>query len=280
MTDVYDIDWNLFWNDPRMFNSGNKAECSNRWSDRELCRNFDAAAKRDNYRSSMSRIEGMRLTKDSRVLDIGAGPGSVAIPLSQRVSHVTAVEPSEGMRECLLENIAERSVSNITVVPKTWQDVDVEKDLNAPYDVVFASYSLGVPDLREALLKMNDATEKYVYIFWFADMISHWKKFYRPVWKELFGVPPVEKRTPNVIYNLLHQLGFYANIEVTKSVNSTPYASIDDAVKDQAQGLLLTEDSQFAVLKDFLTGIMRREDGRYYLDNVSYQSKIWWEKDF
>ena len=34
MTDVYDIDWNLLWNDPRMFNSGNKAECSNRWSDR------------------------------------------------------------------------------------------------------------------------------------------------------------------------------------------------------------------------------------------------------
>lgn len=280
MIDVYDIDWNLSWNDPRQFNSGNKADCSNRWNDKELCKNFDAAAKRDNYRNSMRRIEGMRLTEDSRVLDIGAGPGSIAIPLSKIVSHVTAVEPSEGMRQCLFDNMAERSISNISVVPKTWQDVDIGKDLNGPYDVVFASYSLGVPDLREALLKMNEVAEKYVYIFWFADMISHWKKFYKPIWKELFGVPPIEKRCPNIIYNLLHQLGIYANVEVTKSLNSTVYASIDDAVKDQAQGLLLTDDSQFAVLRDFLSEKMRREDGKYYLENMSYQSKIWWEKDF
>ena len=119
-----------------------------------------------------------------------------------------------------------------------------------------------------------------MYFFWFADMISHWKKFYKPIWKELFGVPPVEKRCPNIIYNILHQLGIYANVEVTKSLNSTVYASIDDAVKDQAQGLLLTDDPQFAVLRDFLSEKMRREDGKYYLENMSYQAKIWWEKDF
>jgi hypothetical protein len=36
-------------------------------------------------------------------------------------------------------------VQNISVVQKRWEDVDVKEDLQPPYDVVIASFSLGMP---------------------------------------------------------------------------------------------------------------------------------------
>ena len=91
----------------------------------------------------------MNITHESRVLDIGAGPGTLAVPLSGVVQHVTAIEPAQGMVDCLQENIRISGIKNITVLTETWEDVDISKDINPPFDVVVASYSLGFPDLRK-----------------------------------------------------------------------------------------------------------------------------------
>jgi precorrin-6B methylase 2 len=61
----------------------------------------------------------MALTPESRVLDIGAGPGSLAIPLAEMVAHVTAVEPAEGMMEILKQNMETYGTRNIDCVYKT-----------------------------------------------------------------------------------------------------------------------------------------------------------------
>ena len=37
------------------------------------------------------------ITPDFEVLDIGAGPGTLAIPFAERVRKATAVEPSKGL---------------------------------------------------------------------------------------------------------------------------------------------------------------------------------------
>lgn len=42
-------------------------------------------------------IEELRLTSSSRVTDLGCGPGTLAIPLSNHVGAVVAVDPNEGM---------------------------------------------------------------------------------------------------------------------------------------------------------------------------------------
>ena len=82
------------------------------------------------------------ISEGSRVLDIGAGPGTLAIPFTQKVAHVTTVEPAEGMCSVMREKMAEFGAKNISIVQKRWEDVDVEKDLQPPYDVVIASFSL------------------------------------------------------------------------------------------------------------------------------------------
>jgi SAM-dependent methyltransferase len=281
MTDIIDIDWNEAWKDPGPERKGKEefVTCLERWSDTDRCRKFDRMAKADNWKESRSRIHAMKITPESKVLDIGAGPGTLAVPLAKTVDHVTAVEPAPGMAECLNENIRLSGIQNIDVVQKKWEDVDLSTDLTCPYDIVVASYSLGVPDLREALLKMDAASGKYVYIFWFADMQSPWRRNYTEIWEPLFGVPGREKRKPNIIFNLLNQMGIYASVEVTREERVTVFSGIEEAVADQSAGLKLKNDEQVNVLRDFLTRKLQMENGRYVLKGVSYQAKIWWEKE-
>jgi len=281
MTDISAIDWNVAWNDPGAERRGKEefVTCLERWSEPERCRKFNRMAKFDNWSGSWVRIHSMHITPESRVLDIGAGPGTLAIPLAGIVRHVTAIEPTPGMVECLWENINQEGIRNIKILQKKWKDIDIAKDLESPYDIVVASYSLGVPDLRDALLKMDAASGKYVYIFWFADMQSPWRRNYGEIWEQLFEVPHKETRRPNIIFNLLNQMGIYANVEISKEEHLNRFSSIDEAVTDQTAGLKLKTDEQISVLRDFLTKKLHEENGRYVLKGISYQAKIWWEKD-
>jgi SAM-dependent methyltransferase len=279
MIDVSTIDWNEAWKNPGPDHNNVFVSCLERWSDLDRCKKFDRMAKKDNYLESQARIQAMDIRTDSRVLDIGAGPGTLAIPLSQRVRHVITVEPASGMVSCLEENIHTGGITNIRVLQKKWEDVDPAVDLDPPYDVVVASYSLGVPDLRDALLKMNAVTGGYAYIFWFADMQSPWRRNYGEIWEPLFGVPAREKRPPNIIFNLLNQLGIYANVEVTREERNTRFKDLDDAVADQSMGLKLTTDRQVAVLRKYLSKKLITEDGICVLKGTSYQAKIWWKKE-
>ncbi len=77
----------------------------------------------------------MEITSQFHVLDIGAGPVTLAIPFAQKAARVTAVEPAEGMCSVMKEKMSEFSLSNIRVVQKRWEDVDVAVDLEPPYDV-------------------------------------------------------------------------------------------------------------------------------------------------
>lgn len=279
MIDISEIDWNEAWKNTGPNQKGNFVTCIDRWSEEERCRKFDRTAKQGNYRGSQARIQAMNIIPGSRILDIGAGPGTLAIPLSRMVRHVTAVEPSPGMTACLKDNISNFGIRNIEIVQKKWEDVDPFSDLAPPYDVVVASYSLGVPDLKDALLKMNAVADRYVYIFWFADMQSPWRRNYGDIWEPLFGVPARKKRQPNIIFNLLNQLGIYASVEVSKEEHCSRFAGLEEAVSDQSEGLKLKTEEQVSILRDFLEERLQKEDGGYVLKSTLYQAKIWWEKE-
>lgn len=279
--DISAIDWNEAWKtiDKRKRAQDALANCTDRWNDPERCRKFNRKIQEDNWKQAWERIHAMKIDPSFRVLDIGAGPGTLAIPLAGIVRHVTAVEPSSGMLECLHGHMREKQIINITTLQKKWEDVDPATDLTGPYDVVVASYSLGVPDLRAALEKMDSVSGKYAYIFWFADMMSPRLQNYCEIWEKLFGVPPERRHTPNIIFNLLNQMGIYANVEITRTDHATRFSDLDEAVADQRYDLGLTDERQVSVLTKFLERTLIREDGHVVLKRNSYHVKIWWEKD-
>ena len=281
MQDVSEIDWNEVWKAREREKKAQEAgvSCAERWSDPGRCRKFNQGVKEDNWKDARERINAMKIAPDSRVLDIGACPGTLAIPLAGMVRQVTAVEPSAGMLECLHENIREHDIHNITTLRKKWEDVDPRTDLDPRYDVVVASYSLGVSDLRAALEKMDAVTRKYVYIFWFADLLSPRHRQYLAIWEDLFGKQPEPNRTPNIIFNLLCQMGIFANVEISRTDRTLRFSSLKEAVDDQRELLRLRDDTQVAVLERFLKKTLMRENGQYILKEQAFQAKIWWEKE-
>lgn len=127
--DSNDIDWNKVWKETleKQLKSNRNVDCSTIWHSKENARRFWKMFQDDKARAiTEKRIEDMKLSPDSRVLDIGSGPGTLAIPIAQRVAHVTAVEPSDGMVSIMQENIKEYGIENLDFVHKDWEAVDVE----------------------------------------------------------------------------------------------------------------------------------------------------------
>ena len=58
------------------------------------------------------------LDKDFEVLEIGAGPGTLTIPLAKKVKKVVAIESSETAVDYLKRNIKESQVGNIEIMKK------------------------------------------------------------------------------------------------------------------------------------------------------------------
>ena len=123
-----------------------------------------------------------------RVLDIGAGPGSFALPIAARVRRVTALEPAAGMAEILRQRKQERALRNLVVVQRGWGEVDLEREGWAgAFDLVFASMSPGV-DGPEALERMIGASRRFCYLSgWSGTLWGQWGLARSELWPLLFG---------------------------------------------------------------------------------------------
>jgi len=110
------IDWNSVWKLTLL--SSRQGNLENGYEKEETAERYDRSeiARRDGER----RAAGLEIDPSWSVLDIGAGPGTLALPLSRRARQVTAVEPSSAMVKRLEMHIAEEGISNIRILPKRW----------------------------------------------------------------------------------------------------------------------------------------------------------------
>ena len=77
----------------------------------------------------------------AKILDIGAGPGSFALPMVVRgAAQVVALEPADTMVEFLNELVKEAGYTNIQVIQKMWEEIEVDSlGLVGQFDLVFPS---------------------------------------------------------------------------------------------------------------------------------------------
>jgi len=110
------IYWNCIWMLTLL--ASRQGSLENGYDKEEAAERYDLSeiARQDGER----RTAGLEIDPSWSVLDIGAGPGTLALPLSRRARQVTAVEPSLAMVKRLERHIAEEGISNIRILPKRW----------------------------------------------------------------------------------------------------------------------------------------------------------------
>lgn len=97
------------------------------------------------------------------ILDIGAGTGTIAIPLAQKGAQVTAMDISEGMLAALNEDAKEQGLSSKV---HTYQSDWDAFPLNQKYDIVIASMTPAISD-QGKIEKMLGATKGLgIYVGW------------------------------------------------------------------------------------------------------------------
>jgi 16S rRNA G527 N7-methylase RsmG len=271
------IDWNDVWKELMSANqTSDNAGSNNLWNTKDNAERFWNRSQKHSERTIQTLGE-LPLTSEFRVLDIGAGPGRLSIPLAEQVAHVTAVEPAEGMKNILRDNISRQGINNIHCIDKRWEDIDVEKDLEGHYDLVIASFSLGMPDIREAILKMEQASSKYVYLYWFAG-VTPWDEHSANLWPLLYGSDYICGPKCNVLYNVLYDMGIYPDMHVFPMEYTNLFSSMDEAMDYFRSRYVIETQEQEAVLLNYLRDTLVQESGQLVERGSSTRVRICWKK--
>jgi SAM-dependent methyltransferase len=268
------INWNELWKLMRLSSS------LRRTLDEDAGSRGDKYAKQCNESLMQSQskeraerqIAKMELNPDYTVLDIGSGPGRLAILIAKKVKNVTAIDPSRAMLVYLQENMEKEDVKNITCINKRWEDIELGVDI-MPHDVVIASGSLVMLDIQEALAKIDAAARRYVYLF-----ISAGKGMDKGLWKVIYGETPSADYI--YLYNILHDTGIYANVEISDSEIEQRYNSLDEAVNKWKKMYDLPSEKE-GVLREYLSKMLVKDeiDGKLCLKRKSKSAMIWWKKE-
>ena len=268
----YGIDWDDLWRQ-QLQAASFRTLGADRWNAgaANWGKAMDGAFNSDYVDQLLAR---MNLSSDMTVLDVGCGSGRLSIPLAKRVRHVTALDQAPAMLELTKQNAEAEFVENIKTVNVDWTKARIGIDVE-PHDVVLSSTSVLTLELREFLIRMDQAARKSCYLSWGvgtsmsdARVCGVLGEGYRP--------------TPSyvVIYNLLYSMGIMANVEICQMAGTRQIKDLSSLVRTvahRAHGRTLDKATE-AKLKAFFTKEMVYQDGYYCQDVSSSVALISWNK--
>jgi ubiquinone/menaquinone biosynthesis C-methylase UbiE len=272
-------DWNAIWKERQRLQESSKVsgDTSHNWDKKENAERYDANARSEYDERVKITIAALPLTKDARVLDIGAGPGTLALPLAPLVREITAVEPGAGMVEVLKRHADRDGVRNITCVQKTWEDIDPARDLSPPYDIVIASLSLTMHDIRSALAKMDAVSAGSVHLFWFADM-PFWEKMSADLQEPLHGRPYYSGPKADCLFGVLYQMGILPDVTMLPMAKEYRFASAEEMLAFFRNRFGAKTPAQLRIVDEYVTPLVRQVGDEVVISGDSTFAHVRWKK--
>lgn len=215
-----------------------------------------------------------RVSHKTTVLDVGAGAGRFALPLAKAVRRVVAVEPSPSMVEALREEAALVGITNLDIVQSTWEEAEVE-----PADVLICSHVIyPIADIVPFLRKLDEKTLDSCFLYLHAGQ-PPWED---EVWERYHGRPPQPQPTYLDAYNLLHQMGILANVEIVSYQREMRFfPSLEEAV-DRYRRFLIADNTPEGEqrLRQALEGLLiQTEEGWQMPPKRARSAIVWWSKN-
>ncbi len=213
-------------------------------------------------------------TADSKTyLDVGAGCGTLAIPLATAGRKVTALDSSPAMIEILKEEIAKRGIEGIRPVCAAWGEAQMK-----PHDVVVCA---NVPALlAEPQGFLTDAArlaKKAVFLIENADPASD-KFYYRELYPLLFNRPFGQRSDYFKTCSALHDMGIFANVEVIEYDFDQPFDGMGEAVEFWKEYLGIVTEEHDRKLREFLEKKLIRKKGMLFAKFHKKAAIMWWRQ--
>jgi SAM-dependent methyltransferase len=212
------------------------------------------------------QLKKLPLSSEVTVLDVGAGTGRMTLPLAKRVKHVTALEPSEKMLAILKDNARKQCIFNINYVNESLEDYNAA----ASYDLVVASFSLFMFDIKSALMKINAFANKGVYLFmsaspWIDEDIQKTVNGNSSSWSDFIFV-----------YNILYDLGILANVDICDFESKQSYDNFEFAVAELSRINHIPPEKKHS-LREYLQVNLIENNGKFEYNRTRKVATIWWK---
>lgn len=202
--------------------------------------------------------------KDSRVLDIGCGPGGYSLLMAKGAAEVLGLDISPRMIRHAQAAATAQNIANASFEVANFCDIDVEeRGWRGAFDMVFASFCPAVRNAQN-LLKMCDVSRKWCYFGSYTARTSSIHDEIRRIFTggsyALFSQQPLY-----YAFNILLAAGYFPQVQyrdnvwkrdndVQSLVNfySRMYAVTDPALLDQAQTALQAHADADGILHEEL----------------------------
>lgn len=220
-------------------------------------------------------LSHLPLENSFSVLDIGCGPGTLALPIAPKVRTVTAVDFSAAMLRHLEQGAKENHLRNITTCQCSWEDDWTASGIE-PHDIAIASRSMGVKDLARALQKIDSYAKRYAFI------------------SDRVGATPFEQAAfeaigrsfapgPDYIYtvNTLYSMGIHPNINILTLEKEMEYPSMEAALQSYRWMFHELNAKEEEKLQVYISGQIERQSRNSITirrNNVPRWALLWWRK--
>lgn len=261
-----DLDWVAYWQE-RLEGKQTKD-----WD--KAAEGFYKRSKKDGYQEEL--LSKLILSEEDTVLDVGCGEGSLTIPIAKRVKRVTGLDSSGKMLEFLNKRADENNVGNIDTLLMPIEEISYEEI--GDRDIVIASRSLnGIIPIDKTIAELNKIANKYVFITVFGpDDRKLVKDFEASIGKTSNSFPEY-----NYLFNILFDMGIYANIERLDTGECSKYENYEEVINNGKFRPDLMNDEEKEKLRKYLEDAMKKdpETGKLYnhLDNSDWML-FWWKK--
>lgn len=154
-------------------------------------------------------ISLLNLKDINTLLDVGCGVGNLSIKLAKKLKKVYSLDYSKEMLNLLKQNAKEQKISNIKTINNSWYDSweDIPKT-----DLVIASRSMEVKNMKKALSKLNNQAKKRVVLSYKVGGSFVSQEILDAMKRKII-------KKPDYIYivNILYSMGINASVNFVKS---------------------------------------------------------------
>lgn len=219
-------------------------------------------------------IKLMRPRKNSTILDMACGGGTIAIPLAGKVQKVTVVDFSRSMLDMLERRCRERRIVNVDTIQGSWEDDWTSLGIGT-HDIAIASRSIMADNPRGCIEKLCEVARRAVYISTVVGSGAHDRQLYEAAGRELNI-----KHDFIYYYNLLDNMGLHPHVEFVPETHRTNWGTVREALDGQRwmfpDGLSDEEEQR---VKGYLQQhLVRRKDNRLRLSypRQCFWAVMWW----